>query len=88
MKLVIWDTAQDSVRNETLFRLARMYFQKDRPVDARHTFEHIRGDVPAAVRSDLAFLRANIDMAVGLNADAVAILKELQREEPGRIQLL
>jgi tetratricopeptide (TPR) repeat protein len=81
MKTVIEGAAQDPLRNEALFRLARMYFQKDQPENALQAVQRIRGEVPEAIRSDLAFLRANIAMAVGRNAEAVAVLKELQGEK-------
>ena len=81
MKAVIEGTVEDYERNEALFRLARMYFQKDQPENALHAVERIRGVVPAAIRSDLAFLRANIAMAVGRNAEAVTILNDLQGEK-------
>ena len=81
MKAVIEGTVQDGPRNEAIFRLARMYLQKDQPENALHAVERIRGVIPAALRSDLDFLRANIDMANGRNAEAVAILKGLQSEK-------
>jgi hypothetical protein len=74
-------TVQDDLRNEAIFRLARMYFQKDQTEEALRAVERIRGAVPETIRSDLAFLRANIDMANGRNAEAVAILKGLQGEK-------
>ncbi len=78
IKAVIEGDVEDSVRNEAIFRLARMYFQKDQPENALHIVKRIRGTVPAKIRSDLAFLRANIAMANGRNAEAVSILKDLQ----------
>jgi len=81
IKAVIEGKAKDSVRNEAIFRLARLYFQNDQPENALHALERIRGAVPARIRSDLAFLRANIALALGRNADAVAILKDLQGEK-------
>jgi hypothetical protein len=81
MKAVIEGAVRDDLRNEALFRLARMYFQEDQPEQALHAVDLIRGAVPAAIRSDLAFLRANVAMAVGRNAEAVAILKDLQSEK-------
>ncbi|HAS54455.1 MAG TPA: hypothetical protein DCS42_10175, partial [Nitrospiraceae bacterium] len=58
-----------------------MNFQNDRPEEALHAVERIRGNLPAAIRSELAFLRANIALTVGRNAEAVAILKDLQSEK-------
>jgi tetratricopeptide (TPR) repeat protein len=69
IKAVIEGKVDETVRNEAIFRLARMYFQKDQPENALHTVERIRGAVPAKIRDDLAFLRANIAMANGLNAE-------------------
>ena len=81
MKAVIEGNVRDDVRNEAIFRLARMYFQKDQPENALLAVELIRGAVPETIRSDLAFLQANIDMANGRNAEAVTILKNLQNEK-------
>ncbi len=81
IKAVIEGNIEEPVRNEAIFRLARIYFQKDQPENALHTVERIRGAVPAKIHSDLAFLRANIDMANGLNAEAVLILRDLQSEK-------
>jgi hypothetical protein len=81
IKAVVDVTVEDDLRNEAIFRLARMYFQNDQPENALHAVERIRGNLPAAIRSDLAFLRANIAMANGRTAEAVTILKDLQGEK-------
>lgn len=81
IKAVIEGNVEETVRNEAIFRLARIYFQKDQPENALYTVERIRGAVPAKIRADLAFLRANIAMANGRNAEAVSILKDLQSEK-------
>ena len=80
MKAVIEGAVDDRLRNEALFCLARMYVQKDQPEEALRAVKHIRGDVPEAIRADLVFLRAHIAMAVGRAAEAVAILKDMERE--------
>ena len=66
------------VRNEAIFRLARIYFQKDQPVNAFYAIERISGEVPDAIRDDVVFLRAQILMANGRFAEAASILKGLQ----------
>lgn len=81
IKAVIEGNVEETVRNEALFRLARMYFRKDQPENALHAVERIHGAVPAKVRVDLAFLRANIAMANNRNAEAVRILRDLQKEK-------
>jgi hypothetical protein len=75
---VIEGNVEESVRNEAIFRLARIYFQKDQPENALLTVERIRGTVPAGIRDDLAFLRAHIFMANGRFVEAARILRELQ----------
>ena len=43
IKAVIEGNVNEAVRNEAIFRLARMYFQKDQPADALYAVERIRG---------------------------------------------
>ena len=78
---VIEGNVEEPVRNEAIFRLARIYFQKDQPENAQLAVERIRGTVPAKIRDDLAFLRAQIAMANGRNPEAARLLKELQSEK-------
>src|SRR5512139_4202324 len=75
---VIEGNVEEPVRNEAIFRLARIYFQKDQPVNARYAVERINGTVPPEIRDDLDFLRAQILMANGRFADAARILRNLQ----------
>ena len=75
---VIEGNVEEPVRNEAIFRLARIYFQKDQPVNAQYAVERIRGAVPPEIRDDLDFLRAQILMANGRFADAARILRDLQ----------
>jgi len=78
IKAVIEGNVEESVRNEAIFRLARMYFQKDQPENALQAVERIQGAVPEDIRDDLAFLRAQIFMANGRFDDAARILNNLQ----------
>ena len=75
---VIEGNVEEQVRNEAIFRLARIYFQKDQPVNALYAAERISGAVPPKIRNDLAFLRAQIFMANGRFAEAARILRDLQ----------
>ncbi len=78
IKAVIEGNVEEPVRNEAIFRLARIYFQKDQPQNALQAVERIKGSVPDNIRDDLAFLRAQIYMANGRFDDAARILAELQ----------
>jgi hypothetical protein len=75
---VIEGNVEEPVRNEAIFRLARIYFQKDQPVDAQYAFERISGAVPPKIRDDLDSLGAQILMANGRFAEAARILRGLQ----------
>lgn len=78
IKAVLEGNVEPSVRNEAAFRLARIYFQKDQPVNALHALERIEGKVPEGIRDDVVFLRAQIYMANGRFSDAVKVLRDMQ----------
>jgi len=75
---VIEGNVDEPVRNEAIFRLARIYFQKDQPVNAEYAVERISGAVPPKIRGDLDFLRSQILMANGRFGEAAAILGDLE----------
>ena len=77
-RAVIEGNVEEPVRNEAVFRLARLYFQKDQPVNAQDAVGSISGAVPSEIRNDLDFLRAQIHMANGRFAEAARILRDLQ----------
>ncbi|MBE0583228.1 MAG: hypothetical protein IH612_05630, partial [Desulfofustis sp.] len=76
---VINGNVAEEVRNEAIFRLARIYFQKNQPLNALHALESISGNIPAGIRDDLAFLRAQVMMAIGRFAEAEELLMGLDR---------
>jgi len=78
IKAVIEGNVEEKVRNEAIFRLVRIYFQKNQPVNAQYAVERIRGAVPPEIQNDLDFMRAQILMANGRFAEAARILKDLQ----------
>src|SRR5262249_22432591 len=63
IKAVLEGAVDESVRNEAAFRLARINFQKDQLDDAQNALDRIHGVVPAQIRDDVEFLKANVDMA-------------------------
>lgn len=78
IKAVIEGNVDDRTRNEAIYRLARMYFQKDQPLNALFAIERINGEIPSDIRDDVAFLRAQILMVNGRFAEAARIFRELQ----------
>jgi len=75
---VINGDVTEDVRNESIFRLARIYFQKDQPLNALHALERISGTVTEDIRADLTFLRAQVFMATGRFTEAVKLLMEIK----------
>ena len=78
---VIEGNVEETVRNEAIYRLARIYFQKDQPANAQFAVERIDGVIPEENREDLIFLRAQIHMANGNFDEAVEILRGLKKTE-------
>jgi tetratricopeptide (TPR) repeat protein len=74
---VIEGNVTPPVRNTAIYRLARLYFRKDQPVQALHTVERIEGAVPEDLHEDLPFLHAQSLMATGRFDDAAPILQGL-----------
>src|SRR3989442_1779843 len=81
VKAVLEGAVDESVRNEAAFRLARINFQKDQLDDAQNALERIQGAVPAEIRDDVEFLRANIDMGAGRPGEAVKVLQQVHSDE-------
>lgn len=74
---VIEGNVEEPVRNEAIFRLARIYFHKNQPENAQYAVERISGAVPPKIHDDLDTLRAQILMANGRYAEAARILSSL-----------
>ena len=81
LQAVIDGNVSEAVKNHALYRLARIFFQKDQPVNALHAIERIQGDLSEDIQLDVAFLEAQIYMAIGRNTDAVQILERLVDDE-------
>jgi len=82
IKAVLEGNVDEPVRNEAAFRLARIHFQKGQFDDAQLALGRIQGVVPDSIKDDIEYLRANIDMATGKPAEAVAVLQQI-RNNPG-----
>src|SRR5215510_6064909 len=59
IKAVLEGAVDEAVRNEAAFRLARIHFQKEQFGDAQNALGRIQGVVPAEIRDNIEFLRAN-----------------------------
>jgi hypothetical protein len=78
IKAIFESNADQSVRNEAAYRIARIYMQKGELENALKSIGQITGKIPEGIRDDEQFLRAQIYMANGKFSDAVKILQELQ----------
>lgn len=81
IKAVIEGNVEESVRNEAIYRLAKIYYQKQQPLNALHTIERLNGKVPEKIRYAEPFLRAQIYMANGKFTDAIKLLKDIEGED-------
>ena len=81
IKAVLEGAVDEVVRNEAAFRLARIHFQKGQFDDAQNALGRIHGVVPAEIRDDVEFLRANVDMATSRPGDAVKVLQQVHSNE-------
>jgi hypothetical protein len=79
IKAVIEGNVDEPVRNEAIFRMARLYFFKDQPVEAQAAVDRITGKVPPRIQDDLGSLRAQILMANGRFPEAAEVLSGLQK---------
>jgi len=81
IKAVLEGAVDEAVRNEAAFRLARIHFQKGQLDDALNALARIKGTVPAEIRDDVEFLRANVYMATGRPSEAVKVLEQPRSHE-------
>jgi tetratricopeptide (TPR) repeat protein len=77
IKAVIEGNVEQEVRNEAIYRLAKIYYQKQQPLDALHTIEKLNGEVPDKIRFQESFLRAQIYIATGKFTDAIKLLRNI-----------
>jgi len=82
IKEVIGGNVPEPARNEAIFRLARIYFQKGQFNEAQEAVDHIKGAIPEKIKNDLAFLKAEILMANGRFADSARIFSDTE-DAPG-----
>ena len=75
---VIEGNVEETVRNEAIYRLAKIYFQKDQPRNALYAVERISGEIPENIKDDLEFLKAQIYMTNGRFSEAADILMGIQ----------
>lgn len=81
IKAVIEGNVEDVVRNAAGYRLAKIYYQKNQPLNALHAIEKVKGKIPEHLRYEEAFLRAQIYMVNGKFTDAINLLEPIENAE-------
>ena len=81
IQAVIEGNVAPAVRNEAIFRLARIYFQKEQNINALQAIERIDGELPQSIVDDVAFLKAQIYMANGKFTEAGKLFSSLKNEK-------
>lgn len=81
IKAVIEGNVEENIRNEAIYRLAKMYFQKQQPLNALHTIERLKGEIPERIKYEEPFLRAQIYIETGKFTDAIQLLQNLEKEK-------
>ena len=78
IKAVIEGNVEESVRNEAIYRLAKIYYQKQQPLNALETIEKLQGKVPKNIRYEEPYLRAQIYIETGRFTDAINLLSKIE----------
>ena len=73
------EPVDESFHNHAAYRLARLHFRKGQNHDALRALEGISGDMPDEIRDDVAFLRANVYLALEWPDPAVRVLEKLRK---------
>jgi len=81
IKAVIEGNVEEKVRNEAIYRLAKIYFQKEQPLNAFQTIEKLKGAVPDRIKYEEPFLRAQIYIENGKFTEAIKLLKDLESSD-------
>jgi len=81
IKSVIEGNVDEDVRNEAIYRLAKIYYQKQQPLYALQTIDKLKGAIPEKIKHEEPFLRAQIYIENGKFNDAINILKKIETEE-------
>ena len=77
----IEETSDEPFHVTAAYRLARLHFRKGEPQAALRALDRIGGELPRAIRDDVAFLRASIYLALEWSEPAIPILQKLLKSK-------
>ncbi len=80
IKSVLEGNVADIIKNDAAYRLAKIYHQKQQPINALHTIQRIKGEVPDKIKYDLELLKAQIYISNAKFNDAIELLSDIENE--------
>lgn len=78
IKSVIEADVEPVVKNEAIYRLAKIFHQKQQPENALETIEKIKGKVPENIKYDIELLKAQIYIANKHFPKAIEVLEDIE----------
>ncbi len=80
IKSVLEGNVADIIKNDAAYRLAKIYHQKQQPINALHTIQRIKGEVPDKIKYDLELLKAQIYISNAKFNDAIELLSDIEND--------
>ncbi|HKK04349.1 MAG TPA: hypothetical protein VKA50_00700 [Gammaproteobacteria bacterium] len=84
IKAVIEGNVPERTRNGAIYRLAKIYYETQQPLEALSTIKKLKGEVPEKIRYEEPFLRAQIDIETGRFSEAIRLLRKIENA-PGMV---
>lgn len=78
IKSVLEGDVEDKVKNDAAYRLAKIYHQKQQSLNALHTIQRIKGEIPEKIKYDLELLKAQIYISNARFSDAIKLLSNIE----------
>ena len=81
IRAVLESSLDQTIRNEAAYRLAKILYQKNQPVNALDILLKIKGDMAEDLRVDEIYLRAQVYISTGDFNKAIELLKSIENED-------
>lgn len=78
IKSVIDADVEPKIKNAAIYRLAKIFHQKQQAEDALSTIQRIKGDIPEDIKYDIELLKAQIYISNKLYKDAIKVLERIK----------
>ncbi len=81
IKAILESSLSQQIRNEAAYRLAKIYYQKNQPINALDILEKIQGEMADDLKIDEAYLRAQVYISTGKFSDAIELLNSIKDQD-------